>query len=131
MLLSAVQGTKALPTPTFPFTPCGSDRVDVWCHSCASRKHFRGQSNFQALSKQFALGVGEQWAPNEIYTVAAAVFRSRFRLEPSRACGILAAQLGLKTVGSALYVSQLYDGGSEEAEGVVDVHEGRLRYSLP
>ena len=130
-LLAAVQETKCLPTPTFPIAPCGSDRADVWCHSFASRKQFRGQSNFEALSKQFELGVGEHWAPNEIYMVSVAVFRRKFRFEPSSACCILATQLGLKTLKNALYVSQMYACGSEDEEGRIELHEGRLWYHCP
>jgi len=131
-LLAVAEETKDLPTPTFPTVPCGSARVDVWCHSFASRKHHRGLSNFQALSKQFMLCAGEQWAPNEVYLASVAVFRRKFRFESSGACGVLAAQLGLKTIKNALYVSQVYDCGKETEElGLVELRDGHLLYHDP
>ena len=76
--------------------------------------------------------MGEHWAPNEIYMVSVAVVRRKFRFESSIACHILAAQLGLKTLKSALYVSQLYTCGREDEEpGRLDMQDGRLCYHCP
>ena len=76
-LLHMIELTKDLPRPNFPVSPCGSFSVDVWCHSLAARKQYRGKTNFEGLTEQFQLcpsAAGGQWAPNAIYMVAAAVF---------------------------------------------------------
>ena len=78
-LLNVVETTKDLPKANYPVVPCGSSSVEVWCHSLASRKQFKGKTNFEALSEQLLLrpALGK-WAPNAIYVAAMAVYRNRF-----------------------------------------------------
>ena len=107
-LLRMVEQTKDYPTPTFPKVACGSAAPEVWCHSLASRKEYRGKTNFEAVVEHFRLRPCDKLAPNEIYQVAAGVFRGRFSFDPADVARILSSQLGLKTVKMAFYVSQQY-----------------------
>ena len=130
-LLNVVEGTKDFPKPTYPVVPCGSSSVEVWCHSLASRKQYKGKTNFEALSEQFLLPPARgQWTPNSIHTAAVAVFRNKFFHNPTDAPRILAEQLGLKTFKTALYVAQTYSmepaEGDDGAMGHVDRCDGQL-----
>ena len=128
-LLHMIELTKDFPRPNFPVAPCGSSSVDVWCHSLASRKQYRGKTNFEALSEQFLLRPstdGGQWAPNAIYMVAAAVFRCRFAYDPLEAPHILTEQLGLKTFKTALYVSQIFSVEASPGMGRVERRDGQM-----
>ena len=119
-LLNAVEGTKDFPTPNYPVAPCGSSSFEVWCHSFASRKKYKGKTNFEALSEQFLLPPTDgKWTPNAIHMAAVAVFRNKFFYNPTEASRILADQLGLKTFKTALYVAQTYS--MEQAEGDGDM----------
>ena len=130
-LLDVIETTKDFPKPNFPVAPCGSSSVEVWCHSLASRKKFKGKTNFEALSEQFLLrpAVGK-WAPNSIYLAAVAVFRTRFVCNYNDTPHVLADQLGLKTFKTALYVAQTYSmepaEGDDSAMGHVDRCDGQL-----
>ena len=129
-LLRVIEITKDFPKPNFPVVPCGSSSIDVWCHSLASRKQYKGQTNFETVSEQFFFrpcGAESRWAPNAIYMVAATVFRNRFAHDPSEAPRILAAQLGLKTFKTALYVSQIYSAElAGDDMGYVEHCDGQL-----
>ena len=52
-LLRMVEATRDYPRPNFPRAACGSAAVDVWCHSLASRKEYRGRTNFEAVADRF------------------------------------------------------------------------------
>ena len=126
-LLQAVEVTKDFPSPNFPRVACGSAAPEVWCHSLASRKPYRGKTNFEAVCEHFHLDVQPKLAPNTIHLAAAAVFRDRFACEPSEVMTVLAAQLGLKTWKAALYVAQRYSMGAKgQPIGRVASHDGGL-----
>ena len=57
-LLDLVDATSDFPTPLFPNCACGSGNVDDWAHGLASRKLYRGHTNYQALSVEFHLVAG-------------------------------------------------------------------------
>ncbi len=122
-LLDIVKQTEDYPTPTFPKVACGSAAPEVWCHSLASRKEYRGKTNFEAVVDHFRLSPCGKLAPNEIYLVAAGVFRGRFSFDYADAARILSSQLGLKTVKMAFYVSQQYRFDGKCAEGAHVRHQ--------
>ena len=37
-LLETIELTADFPTPAFPTTPCGSNRTDIWRHSCIAQE---------------------------------------------------------------------------------------------
>ena len=65
-LLDNIDNTADFPTPLFSNCACGSHRTDDWAHGLASRKLYRGHTNFQALSATFNIAAGPQWTPLEI-----------------------------------------------------------------
>ena len=86
----------------------------------ASRRYlkgaFKGKTNFEAVVDHFGLAqgladTGPKLAPNTIYLVSAAVFRSMYTYDQADAARVLACQLGLKTIKSgslrlaAIYIS--------------------------
>lgn len=96
MLLGNVERTTDFPTPLFPNCACGSHRTDDWAHGLASRKVYRGHTNFQALSSAFDAVAGPQWTPLEIYLVSLCVLRNSVTFAPHDECKMLMHQLGVK-----------------------------------
>ena len=82
-LLGLVDITLDFPTPLFPKCACGSGKTDDWAHGLASRKLYRGHTNFQALSVEFDLPIGPAWTPQDIYMVSMCLYRHSFRLAPN------------------------------------------------
>ena len=117
-LLRMVEQTKDLSNPNFPKVACGSSYVEVWCHSLAARKLYRGKTNFEAVSDHFDLSVGFKLVPNEIHLVAAGVFKAHFAYDASDAACVLSTQLGLKTYKMAFFVSQHYSIDAKEVARV-------------
>ena len=95
-LLENVDVTTDFPTPLFPNCACGSHRTDDWAHGLASRKLYRGHTNFQALSVKFKIAAGPQWTPLEIYLVSLCVLRNSVTMPPHDECQLLMNQLGVK-----------------------------------
>ena len=126
-LLNVVEGTKDFTNPNYPVAPSGSSTVEVWCHSLASRKQYKGKTNFEALSEQFLLSPAHgKWTPNVIHLAAVAVFRNQVLYKAGDSARILADQLGLKTYKTALYVAQTYTVEPADAMGQVDRCDGQL-----
>ena len=96
-LLDLVDITSDFPTPLFPKCVCGSQSVDDWAHGLASRKLYRGHTNFQALSVEFDLAVGQTWTPQEICVVSFCIFRNMFSIAAHEECCLLMNQLGVTT----------------------------------
>ena len=124
-LLQMVEITSDFPKSSFPKVACGSSLVEVWCHSLASRKPYRGKTNFEAVCQHFHLHA-DALTPNSIYLAAAAVFRGLFAIDPSEVVCVLSAQLGLKTFQTALYVSQRYSFNAEGKIAHVRCQKGHL-----
>lgn len=95
-LLDNVDNTADFPTPLFPNCACGSHRTDDWAHGLASRRLYRGHTNFQALSAAFNVAAGPQWTPLEIYLVSLCVLRNSIMFAPHDECTMLMHQLGVK-----------------------------------
>ena len=120
-LLDLVNITWEFPTPLFPKCPCGSHSVDDWAHGLASRKLYRGHTNFQALSVEFDLAVGPKWTPQEIYMVSICMFRNSFSLAPQDYCPLLMGQLGVSTPNTVFNNEQLFVCGGDT------LHTGALK----
>ena len=107
-LLDLVAITSDFPTPLFPNCVCGSKNVDDWAHGLASRKLYRGHTNFQALSVEFGLAVKPKWTPVDIFLVSLCIFRNMFLMAPHEECGLLMNQLGVSTSKTVLNKSRLF-----------------------
>jgi hypothetical protein len=95
-LLQNIDNTADFPTPLFPNCACGSHRTDDWAHGLASRRHYRGQTNFQALTGKFSVAAGPQWTPLEIFLVSLCTLRNSVSFAPHDECQLLMNQLGVK-----------------------------------
>ena len=97
MLLDTVGHTAELSTPVFPQLPCGSRHSEVWAHSYASRRCYRGVKNFAALCRRFGVDASVKWSPLDIYAVSMSVYRAMFtwRLEDEEE--LLCRQLGTRS----------------------------------
>ena len=96
LLLDNIDNTADFPTPLFPNCACGSHRTDDWAHGLASRRLYRGHTNFQALSSEFNIAAGPQWTPLEIYLVSLCILRNSITFAPHDDCTMLMHQLGVK-----------------------------------
>ncbi len=114
-LLDLVDATADYPTPLFPHCACGSHRTDEWAHGLASRKLYRGHTNFQALCVEFNIEAGPKWTPLEIYLVSLCVFRTRFKMIPHDECRLLMNQLGLATPKQVFYHSHWFQCANESS----------------
>jgi len=115
-LLDLIDMAADFPTPLFPNCVCGSKRVDDWAHGLASRKLYRGHTNFQALSLEFNLAVGPKWTPLEIYLVSLCLVRNRFSIAVHDECFMMMNQLGVSTSKHVLRNSDSY--GCEGAPNI-------------
>lgn len=92
-LLDTVEATTGLSSPVYPRTPCGSQAVDIWAHSMASRRGHRGCKNFAAMSDRFGIALNT-WSPLEIYVASLSTFRASFDWEQEPGDTLLSRQLG-------------------------------------
>ena len=92
-LLATIDATVGLRCPVFPRVPCGSQAVDVWAHSMASRKQAHARKNFAALSERFGVALNT-WSPLEIYIAGLSTFRACFHWDRTQEERLLANQLG-------------------------------------
>ena len=82
-LLQVIRVTHGLKHKVFPRTPCGSDCVDVWSHTKASRKTSpRPKTNFATLIDYFELYLSN-WNPTRIADVSLSLFYSSFDWDKS------------------------------------------------
>ena len=114
-LLDIVDATADFPTPLFPNCACGSNRTDEWAHGLASRKLYRGHTNFQALSVAFKVDAGPKWTPLELYLVSLCVFRAMFKVMPHDECRALMNQLGLTTPRNVFCHSHWFQCGAHDS----------------
>ena len=125
-LLGLVDITSEFPTPLFPKCPCGSGKTDDWAHGLASRKLYRGHTNFQALSVEFDLPIGPAWTPQDIYMVSMCLYRHSFRLAPNDYCDLLMNQLGVSTSKNVFHNSNVFGCARSPNLGSLSMESGKI-----
>jgi hypothetical protein len=92
-LLQVIRATRGLKHKVLPRTPCGSDCVDVWSHTKASRKTSpHPKTNFATLIDSFELSLNK-WNPTRIADVSLSLFYSSFDWEKADEETLLRNQL--------------------------------------
>ena len=123
-LLDTIDATSGYPLKLYPGTPCGSGQTDVWAHGLASRKLFRGRTNFRSMSSRFHLAAGAKWTPNAIHLASVCLFRVHFKLAALDECQLLMRQLGVGAPGKAFYKLRWFTSLDDAAVGTVSVEDG-------
>ena len=129
-LLHNIDSTADFPTPLFPNCACGSHRTDDWAHGLASRKSYRGYTNFQALSTEFDIAAGPQWTPLEIYLVSLCVLRNSITFAPHDECTMLMHQLGVKLPKNVFLHAHWFRMESLTPVGTARLKDGQTVFSL-
>lgn len=128
-LLDIVGATADFPTPLFPHCACGSHRTDDWAHGLASRKLYRGHTNFQALSSEFNIAAGPQWTPLEIYLVSLCVLRNSITFAPHDECLMLMHQLGVMQPKNVFHHAFLFRMDSLTPAGTAAIKDGKTVFA--
>ena len=128
VLLDTVDTTTDFPTPLFPNCACGSHRTDDWAHGLASRKLYRGHTNFQALSVEFKIEAGPQWTPLEIYLVSLCIFRNTVATVPRDECELLMNQLGVKLPRNVFHHAHWFKCAQTVPTGTANIVDGQTRF---
>jgi hypothetical protein len=123
-LLQVVRETQGLKHKVFPRTPCGSENVDAWSHTKASRTASpHPKRNFATLTDMFGLSLSN-WNPTRIAVVSSSVFYSSFDWDKADEEALLRNQFATHPKNAYFAIHKVDPPKEKEKIGRLYIQEG-------